>query len=241
MYQRLKNIALGLFPKQFLFKHEIFFRSLFAFNLKGKNHQCTICGNSMKNFIHIDVDLLCPFCGSLARTRRLNEILAIDDFLKGKVLHFSPSRSLYRQLKTNKSIAYFSTDFEDEFLADYKYDITDIPKDNEFFDTVICYHILEHIPEDKKAMAELYRVLKPNGTCLIQTPFKEGEIYENPTVTSPEERLKHFGQQDHVRIYSVDGLCERLQKANFSNVKRKTFPKDDYKGLLPETVIFARK
>ena len=64
------------------------------------------------------------------------------------MLHFSPSRSLYRVLKKLKTINYFSTDFENEFLADYKYDITNINQNNEKFDTIICYHILEHVTEN---------------------------------------------------------------------------------------------
>ena len=53
---------------------------------------------------------------------------------------------------------------------------------------------------------ELFRVLKPNGTVLIQTPFKDGEIYEDYAITSESERLIHFGQEDHVRIYSCSSV-----------------------------------
>ena len=95
---------------------------------------------------------------------------------------------------------------------------------------IICYHILEHIDSDQQAMKELFRVLKTDGTCLIQTPFKDGETYEDFSIKTKEDRLKHFGQDDHVRIYSISGLKERLEKSGFL-VDVQTFPKDDFFGL----------
>ncbi|WP_445736465.1 methyltransferase domain-containing protein [Mariniflexile sp.] len=187
---------------------------------------------------------MCPFCGSLSRNRRLWYLLNNNGNLKGKLLHFSPSRSLYRNLKKEKSVDYFSTDFENEFLADYKFDITNTNQEPEKFDTIVCYHILEHIIDDQKAMAELYRVLKPNGIIYIQTPFKEGAIYEDYSIVSPEERLLHFGQNDHVRIYSVEGLKNRLEHNAFKIlVKSFNEEKEDfYFGFQsPETVLMATK
>ncbi|MEP5340493.1 MAG: class I SAM-dependent methyltransferase [Algibacter sp.] len=147
-------------------------------------------------------------------------------------------------MKKEKSINYFSTDFEDEFLADYKFDITQINKPKETFDLIICYHVLEHIVDDKKAMSELYRVLKPKGEIYIQTPFKEGHIYEDYTITSPIDREKHFGQNDHVRIYSITGLTERLKDIGFktgtTNFKQED--RDIFNGFKsPETVIILTK
>ena len=176
-------------------------------------------------------NLVCPVCGSLPRTRRLWKLLN-ENYLKPeiKVLDFSPSRALYRKLKKNKNIHYFPTDFENEFLADYCFDINNIDSESESFDLIICYHILEHIDSDQQAMKELFRVLKTDGTCLIQTPFKDGETYEDFSIKTKEDRLKHFGQDDHVRIYSISGLKERLEKSGFL-VDVQTFPKDDFFGL----------
>lgn len=242
MYQRLKKIALSVIPKKILFENEELLRSLYAFPFRGNNHRCTICGHGLKKFIQLpDGDLLCPFCGSRSRTRRLYSLLKENDLIRGKVLHFSPSRSVYRLLKKNPDIDYFSTDYEDEFLADYKYDITMIPLGNDAFDLIICYHILEHIENDSQAMIELQRVLKPNGSCIIQTPFKEGDIYEDFSIKSPDERLKAFGQKDHVRIYSVEGLRNRLLKSGFKGIETKTFTSDSRFGFIDETVLIAKK
>ncbi|MGA0041494.1 MAG: class I SAM-dependent methyltransferase [Flavobacteriaceae bacterium] len=102
-----------------------------------------------------------------------------------------------------------------ENLKPKKNDITAISEENNTFDLILCYHILEHVDQDEKALKELFRVLKPNGSVLIQSPFKEGEIYENSKVVKPKDRLRHFGQKDHVRIYSVNGLVSRLELAGF--------------------------
>ncbi|WP_303316205.1 class I SAM-dependent methyltransferase [Flavivirga abyssicola] len=245
MYNSIKKKAKTLIPKDFLLKREFFFRSFYGIFYIGNTHQCNICFKKLKSFVLLEnEDLLCPFCGSLPRNRRLWNLLNLKNELKGNVLHFSPSRNLYRALKKIKNINYFSTDFENEFLADYKYDITNIDQNDETFDVIICYHILEHIMEDQKAMSELYRVLKPDGKIYVQTPFKNGDIYENFTIDSPEGRLKHFGQEDHVRIYSIEGLKDRLKNKGF-NVQIKTFNnrKDDfyYGYRSPETILILGK
>src|SRR5690606_28061703 len=207
-----------------------------------KKHECTVCGRGPKNGMQIpDGDLLCPFCGGRFRTRRLSNFVIQKDFLHGRILHCSPSQSLYRKVNKITAVDYFQHAYEDEFIADYRYDITDIPLENDYFDVIICYHILEHIEDDKKAMKELFRVLKPNGSCVIQTPFKEGEIYEDFSIRNPKERLFAFGQEDHVRIYSVNALQKRLLDNDFHSVEIKTFPSEERYGLMEETVLIAKK
>ncbi len=148
---------------------------------------------------------------------------------------------LYKKWKKRKDIHYYPTDFENEFLSDYQYDITRINVEDNKFDLIVCYHILEHIINDKKAISELYRVLKTGGNLLVQTPFKEGDIYEDYSVKTEQERLIHFGQKDHVRIYSVKGLENRLKEAGF-NTEIRIFDEDIYLGLAKnETVIICKK
>lgn len=240
MYNSLKRIAKLIVPKQVLKKNEFFFRRLISLKYKGNKHQCNICEFKLNRFITLESkDLLCPNCGSRSRTRRLYRTLNDNKVLKGNVLHFSPPKALYNKLKP-LNINYFSSDFENEFSADYSYDITSIPVENDFFDVIICYHVLEHIEDDKKAMSELYRVLKPNGSCYIQTPYKNGDIYEDISVTSPEKRKELFGQEDHVRIYSVEGLKERLKNTGFKT-QLKRFEDELYCGLKVETIVIAKK
>ena len=123
-------------------------------------------------------------------------------------------------------------------MVDHNYDITAIPVKDNHFDNILCYHVLEHIPDDRAAMQELFRVLKPGGKVIIQTPFKEGEIYEDFSIVSPEERLKHFGQEDHVRIYSVEGLNKRLKDSGFEvEVRKFEVEEGDNYGLKGKEVI----
>jgi predicted SAM-dependent methyltransferase len=176
----------------------------------------------------------------LSRDRRLwllieNKYLANDI----NVLDFSPSRSLYRKWK-KQNVIYKATDLSGDFISDNRYDITSIPEDDNTFDLILCYHVLEHVIEDVLAMKELYRTLKPTGTLIVQTPFKEGEIYEDYTITSEKHRLQHFGQEDHVRIYSVDGLKKRLTQSGFE-VEVNHYSKDVIHGLAEEEIILIQK
>ncbi len=240
MYNLLKTVVKNIIPEHILIKNEDHFRKLLRPFYQGSNNACNICGTKLKGFAQLqNGQLICPVCGSLPRTRRLYSILQ-EEFLTPEMsfLDFSPSRMLYKKWKSRKDISYFPTDFENEFLSDYHYDITRIDAEEEKFDLIVCYHVLEHIIDDRKAMAELYRVLKKNGRALIQTPFKEGEIYEDYSVTSAEGRLEHFGQDDHVRIYSVSGLERRLEDAGFK-VESRIFPEDRFYGLVSDERVLV--
>jgi ubiquinone/menaquinone biosynthesis C-methylase UbiE len=149
---------------------------------------------------------------------------------------------LYRKLKKIKTIKYQSTDLSGDFIADYAFDITNLEIEDNSLDLVICYHILEHIIDDTTAMKELYRVMKLGAKALVQTPFKEGTTYEDFSIQSDEERLKHFGQEDHVRIYSISGLKERLENCGFLVEVRGNFNDEKKYGLNPnEKVIVLTK
>jgi SAM-dependent methyltransferase len=240
MYQLAKKIISGFISKDKLLRHEVFLRKVYSVLFTGSAHICTICKMQLSTFIKThNNDLICPRCGSLARDRRLLQLLELEFLKQGiTVLDFSPSRSIARKMKKFEGINYISTDLSGNFLADHQYDITSLTLADSSLDLIICYHILEHITDDKKAMSELYRVLKHGGTALIQTPFKEGAIYEDFSITHPKEREKHFGQDDHVRFYSVSGLNERLQEAGFSTDIRR-FDSDDYKGLSSNETVFV--
>lgn len=242
MYNQLKELVKWLLPKQIMFRLEPTIRSVYALVYRGDQFECNLCGSALKKFVSLpDGDKLCPACGSLPRSRRLWAIVN-ESFLKPRtqILDFSPSRSLYRAFKNRSDTNYTCTDISGDFISDYQYDITNLEIENHAFDLILCYHILEHIEDDGLAMKELWRVLKPGGTCLIQTPFKSGETYEDPSVISEADRLKYFGQSDHVRIYSTEGLHERLTRAGFQvEVRRFSEKADNRFGFSTQEVVMV--
>jgi len=244
MYQIFKSIIKNLFPEQIVQQFKPLLRNVVYLFYKGNKYACNLCEANLKTFLSLaNNDLLCPRCGSLSRTRKLYQILEEKQLLKGKILHFSPPLSLNKKINQTTDIQYISSDFENEFIADVKYDLTNISAKDETFDLFIAYHILEHIEADSKAMEELFRISKKGGFGLIQTPFKTGEIYEDFSIKTPKERLTHFGQEDHVRIYSVEGLRTRLEKVGFK-VDELSFKEKEsnYFGFkLEETVLLVSK
>lgn len=245
MYTVFKKAIKAILPQNFMYKYEMRFRGIYYLFFRGDKYCCNICNRGLRKFIQVhDSDKLCPRCGSLARNRRLYDVLQKGYLKKNNiVVDFSPSRNLYRVLKENENIKYISTDFAGEFLSDQHYDINNIDLPDQSIDLIICYHILEHIDDDGRAISELHRILKIDGTCIIQTPFKEGDIYEDPLIQSSEERLKHFGQTDHVRIYSVQGLKNRLSLSGF-HVEVRAFiePSDNKSGFKEkEYILIAQK
>jgi SAM-dependent methyltransferase len=245
MYVGIKQFLKAFIPKRTLIKYEPKFRFLLYQIYKGVNFQCNICHKKLRSFIVLeDGEKLCPFCGSLSRARRLWNIIETCFIREGiHILDFSPSRSLYRALKKTQGIYYVSTDVSGDFLSDFHYDITHINDVNDNYDLIICYHVLEHIDKDSQAIQELFRILKKGGTCLVQTPFKEGDIIEDPLIDNEQERLKHFGQKDHVRIYTVNVLKERLIKCGFQvTINHFTETETNKYGFkLKEEVLFCTK
>ena len=243
MYDFLKKNISKIISRKRLIKIEPFLRFVYSIFKAGNSHLCLICNFNISKWIILpNNERICPKCGSLPRDRRLWKLLKTG-FIKENitVLDFSPSRSLFRQWKKEKNINYIASDLSANFISDVFFDITKIPVDSNSFDLIICYHILEHITEDTKAIKELYRILKPNGHAIIQTPFKDGDIYEDETITSDKERLLHFGQEDHVRIYSIKGLKKRLEVVGF-HVKILALSDDDYLGFNKnENIIIVQK
>jgi len=245
IYEKIKKIISSVIPRKVITKNESTLRYFYYQFYRGKRFQCNVCNKKLREFISLkSEEKLCPYCGSSSRNRRLWKIL-VSDFLKSdmRILHFSPSRSLKRFLSKDPSLNYITSDYIGEFDADKHYNITDISESDNSFDLIICYHILEHIEDDQAAMKELYRILKKGGSCIIQTPFKDGEIYEDDKIETAEDRLKYFGQEDHLRIYSVDGLKERLTQTSFEvNVNIFDEEKDNVNGFNTyENVLIAVK
>jgi len=244
MYESLKSLLIRYFPS-LISRFEFTLRWILALFYRGNKVYCNVCNHHLNEFIyHNTGDLICPACGSLGRHRRLWLVLQ-DKVLPRKqasILHFSPSKIIQKKLKSSHT-NYITTDYDGKLKADKSYDITNIDAPDLTYDFIICYHVLEHIIEDTKAMSELFRILKNDGLLIVQTPFKDGEIYEDDSIITPEERLKHFGQDDHVRIYSVQGLRSRLANQRFS-VEELNFEEKEgnFMGLkLYETILLCRK
>jgi len=224
MYREIKTVLKTILPESFLFGLEPLMRSIYSVPFKGEGYHCPICKTNLKKWIPINegTDNLCPACGSIARTRLMTKILFDAPLLLEErtwsMLHFSPSRPLKRLLRKYPKLDYVTTDYESKH-EDRNYDITAIPEPDDRFDLIICFHVLEHIPDDRKAMEELFRILKPRGKILLQTPFQRGETYEDPSIISEEGREKHFGQKDHVRIYGLKSFIRRLKDVGFKTSK----------------------
>ena len=132
-----------------------------------------------------------------------------------KVLHFAPEQAFYKRFRKLSNLDYTTTDLNSP-LADVKADICDLPFEDNSYDIIFCNHVLEHIPDDAKAMQELYRILKPGGWGIFQIPqdLKRVVTYENDSITDKKERAKIFGQYDHVRIYGRD-YFDKLRSVGF--------------------------
>lgn len=188
-------------------------RPFVAFFLRGNTYTDPIDGKSYRRFLpygyaKVRENVLAPGTLSLERHRLFwlylkNETTFFSAPLR--VLHFAPEQAFVQKFKKQKNLTYTTTDLNSP-IADVKADICDLPFKDNSFDFIICNHVLEHIPDDTKAMQELYRVLAPSGTAIVQVPYdaKREITFEDNTITDQSERTRIFGQYDHIRVYGMD-------------------------------------
>jgi SAM-dependent methyltransferase len=188
--------------------------------LRGNRFFCPVCETPSREFLPYGVsprpEAQCPMCGSLERHRLLwlyfiNETDLFDPPRK-KMLHIAPEECFSERLKKNRNIDYLTADISNRAMV--KMDIMDIGYPDGAFDVIYCCHVLEHVEDDRKAMRELARVLKPGGWAVLQVPLEAVRTFEDPAVTDPLERERLFGQSDHVRVYGPD-YKERLEESGF--------------------------
>lgn len=150
---------------------------------------------------------------------------------KLKVLHFAPELCFIKKFEQQHGHNYITSDLESP-LAKVRMDIHEIFFEANFFDVIFCNHVMEHVDDDLKAMSELYRVLKPGGWAIVQSPvYPELEkTIEDHSITDPLERERVYGQDDHQRKYGRD-YADRLRKAGF------TVMEDDYVKKLPKEKV----
>ena len=221
--KKLFKIVLNAIPRPFLIRLSYVIRPILAFLLKGKTYTDPIDGKSFKSFLSYGYEIqrsnvLSPSTLSLERHRLLWLYLKNEtDFFtaKKKVLHFAPEQCFLKRFRKLKNIHYTTTDLLSP-IADVKADICNLPFDDNSYDIILCNHVLEHIPDDTKAMQELFRVLKPGGYGIFQIPqdLKREKTFEDNSITDKNERAKIFGQYDHVRVYGRD-YFDKLRSIGF--------------------------
>ncbi len=268
----MKTIIKKLIPRRIgyvLRSIYLFFRKIIY---SGNKFFCPLCRRSYKSFLDGGFDLavnkemqiigagrrkhvVCPGCASTDRDRLLFVYLnSSPGILKPsvKTLHIAPEPGLGKYLSSMSKTEYVSgMKYHEGFYYGKNtklFDITALPFEENKFELIVCNHVLEHIDDDHQAMKEIYRVMKPNGTAILQVPWSPilKETREDSSVKDPKEREKQFGQFDHVRLYGTD-YPDRLKKAGF-NVEIVTLEqlniKVDYQkriSVIPNEVIFIAK
>jgi SAM-dependent methyltransferase len=211
--KKIFKFFLNLIPRPILISLSYIAKPIFKIYYAGNTYEDPIDGYTFRSFLPYGYEnprenVLSPSTLSLERHRLLWLFLKKEtNFFTAplKVLHFAPEQAFYKRFKKLKNLDYTTTDLNSP-LADVKADICNLPFEENSFDVIFCNHVLEHIPDDTKAMSELYRVLKPGGWGIFQIPqdLKREKTFEDNTITDKVERAKIFGQYDHVRIYGKD-------------------------------------
>ena len=208
---------------------------------RGDLYECPFCGyrSNRLSTVGSDQDVLitrdvvgakkreggCYKCGSKDRHRLVfaylqHKLRIFDSETNIRILHMAPEKSLSKYIQENCNHEYTGGDLEPERYSYVenmvKIDLLSIPFENDYFDLIICNHLLEHVPEDRVAMEEIRRVLKPGGKAILQVPISLNteSTVEDHRITEPEDRLVAFGQSDHVRIYGLD-YPDKLRAAGF--------------------------
>lgn len=186
----------------------------------GNARYCPVCGEKSSRFNPFGriprEDARCPHCGSLERHRLLMLFLQKKTDLfarKPKMLHVAPELFFESIFMKRLGSNYLTADLFNP-NAMVKMDICDIQYPDNSFDAIYCSHVLEHVPDDQQAMREFCRILKTNGWAILNVPITREKTFEDPSIVDPKERLKVFGQEDHVRCYGRD-YFERLRDSGF--------------------------
>ncbi len=237
--KQLFKIVLNTVPRPLLIRMSYVVRPIIALFLRGKTFTDPIDGKSFSRFLPYGYgnqrnNVLSPSTLSLERHRLLWLYLQNEtDFFSAekKVLHFAPEQCFLKRFRNLKNIDYTTTDLLSP-IADVKADICNLPFEDNSYDIILCNHVLEHIPDDTKAMQELYRVMKTGGYGIFQIPqdLNRETTFEDNSITDKKERAKIFGQYDHVRVYGRD-YFDKLRSIGFK------VDEVDYTATLSDNVI----
>lgn len=247
--KKLVKLILNYFPRTILTRLSFIVKPIIRIYLSGNKFTDPIDGASFRKFLpygynNVRENALSPSTFSLERHRLLWLYLKNETFFFKKdlkVLHFAPEAAYYTKFKSLPNITYHTTDINSP-LATIKADICDLPIKDDTYDFILCNHVLEHIIDDRKAIKELYRVLKKGGVGIFQVPLDitREKTYEDFSIVKPNERNKAFGQYDHVRVYGMD-FFDRLSEVGFKvekcNYAVKLKREEIIKYSLPENEI----
>jgi|TARA_B110000116_G_scaffold84160_1_gene73311 SAM-dependent methyltransferase len=225
MIAKIMKWALASVPRPLLIRLSYIVQWLSPVLFKGDRFVDPIDGRGYSKFFPYGygqnqrLNALCPGTNSLERHRLLWLYLKdYTDFLtkEQKLLHIAPEQCFYGRFKKMGNLDYTTADLFSP-LADLRFDVQNIPLEDNLYDTILCNHVLEHVDDDLKAMSEMCRILKPGGLAIMQVPLDPDyeSTDEDITITDPVEREKRFRQYDHVRLYGQD-YPARLKAAGFT-------------------------
>jgi predicted SAM-dependent methyltransferase len=224
--KKIYKFLLNTLPRPLLIRLSYPFKKVAPLLYKGNNVECPVCERSFSKFLSYGSDIahrenvLCPYDLTLERHRLMWLYLRDhSNFFTAnhlEVLHIAPEQCFHGKFKVQKNLNYVTGDLVSP-LADLHFDLHSIPLDDNSFDVVFCNHVLEHVDDALQCMRELHRVLRPGGWGIMQVPqdFDRDITYEDTSITSPEDREKHFWQKDHVRLFGND-YPQWLEKAGFN-------------------------
>ncbi len=238
--------SLGIYhPLQSHYRNVVFYLKRMFFRIsfssyKGHGFTCNVCQQQYFRFVDdwpssenknalsnsnviagYGKNIMCPNCLSNARERLVVAMLQHHINIENKkILHLSPEKNIYQYLITKSQVV--TADLVKGFYQNIdkhikQEDVTALSFADQSFDLVIANHVLEHIPDDLKAMSEIYRVLKKGGIAILQVPYSEtiSATIEEPLIANPERQSELFGQKDHVRIYQLNDYISRLGQSGF--------------------------
>lgn len=213
----------------------------------GRTYTCPVCGTGLRRFKPIwksfvrkleehgfvhPIDSLetfnvashtCPACGASDRERLYALYLeqrfrSMDESRRYTLVDFAASPGLSRRLRALPFVSYRTADLYRAGVDD-RVDISNMAIYGDgAIDVFICSHVLEHVPDDRRAMRELFRVLKPGGFGIVMVPLVVGveETHEDRSIVDPAARWKHYAQDDHLRLYGRRDFVRRLEEAGFN-------------------------
>ncbi|MDC1403210.1 methyltransferase domain-containing protein [Crocinitomicaceae bacterium] len=255
--KKLYRFLLNKLPRPLLIRLSYPFKKLAPLIYRGNNVSCPVCGKSYRKFLSYGSEVahregvLCPGDLTLERHRLMWLYLRdfSDFFTKPnlKVLHMAPEQCFLDKFKAQKNLDYLTADIVSP-IADMHFDLHNIPLEDNCFDVVFCNHVMEHVDDPNQCMSELFRVMRPRGWAIMQVPqdFSIEVTYEDKSITSPEDREKHYWQKDHVRLFGKD-YPDYLRRAGFE--VEEFYPKEKlgaelfekYKLQPSEILYVARK